>query len=155
MIGADGDGCLTGALGSVRSAIFRNRGIAASYTRQIGRLNAGVGAGYDRRTFLAAPGTVLAAADGTVDENYYITAFLQGPLGRDAGFAVNSYASWFESDFGIGNDVLALGTSASYRRRIIDGLSARAALAFDYIDSDITEDDLRTASALLGLRYDF
>ena len=39
-------------------------------------LNAGVGLGYDRRNFLAARNTVLASANGVVDENYWLAAFL-------------------------------------------------------------------------------
>ena len=38
--------------------------------RQIGRMTAGIGAGYDRRKFAGAPGTVLELADGLVDESF-------------------------------------------------------------------------------------
>ncbi|MEX0342336.1 MAG: preprotein translocase subunit YajC, partial [Erythrobacter sp.] len=37
----DGSGCLDGLLGSVRSSVFRGRGVVASYSRQIGRMTAG------------------------------------------------------------------------------------------------------------------
>ena len=44
-----GGNCITGALGSVRSATFRARGVQASYSVDVGRLGMGVAAGYDRR----------------------------------------------------------------------------------------------------------
>ena len=69
----DGSGCLDGLLGSVRSSVFRGRGVVASYSRQIGRMTAAIGAGYDRRKFIGAPGTVLELADGIVDESYYLS----------------------------------------------------------------------------------
>ncbi|TMM50024.1 preprotein translocase subunit YajC [Qipengyuania marisflavi] len=151
----DGSSCLDGALASVRSAVFRGRGVAANYSRRIGRMTAGVGAGYDRRNFIAAPGTVLAAANGVVDESYYVTANVSGPIGERASFAVNSFASWFDSGVPGAGDVFALGTSASYSQQLYRSLSARAAVALTMLDSDLTADDLRTASALVGLRYDF
>ncbi|QYU70773.1 hypothetical protein J4558_11950 [Leptolyngbya sp. 15MV] len=151
----EGNNCITGPLSSVRSAVFRSRGVAASYSRQVGRMSAGLGAGYDRRTFIAAPGTVLASANGVVDESYSLAAYLSGQLGRNAGFTANAYANWIESGFVGGGDVFAAGGSASYSRAIFDRLSARAAVALDYLDSDISAQDLTAASALVGLRYDF
>lgn len=150
-----GDNCLTGVLGSVRSAVFRGRGINASYARQIGRLSAGIGAGYDRRKFIAAPGTVLAAANGVIDENWWTAAYLSGRLDPRSSFALNAYASWFQSGFAGAGDATAIGASAAYRRYLIEGLSANAALGLDHLNSDLAGQDLTNASALLGLRYDF
>lgn len=152
---SEGNSCLAGAFGSIRSATFRSRGIAASYSASLGRMNAGVGAGYDRRRFIAAPGTVLAAANGVVDENYWVAFYLDGELGPGAGFSANTYANWLKSGFNNTGDVLAIGASAAYRRRLTGNLSARAALAIDHIDSTLSVDDVTAASALLGLRYDF
>ena len=66
--GEQGANCLAGVLGSVRSAVFRSRGIAAGYGVTFWRFNTGLGAGYQQRKFIAAPGTVLASANGVVDE---------------------------------------------------------------------------------------
>ncbi len=153
--GAERGGCVTGALGSVRSAVFRNRGIGANYSRTFGRYTTGIGIGYDRRTFISGAGTVLASADGTADESYYINANLQGELGRNASFTLAAYANYFDSEFGDGGDLLAFGSSAAYQRTIASRLSARAALALDYLDTDSGFDDVAAASALVGLRYDF
>jgi hypothetical protein len=150
-----GNNCLTGVLGSIRSAVFRGRGFQASYSEQIGRLSAGVGAGYDRRKFIAAPGTVLAPANGIADESWWLAAYLSGQIDARSTFNVNAYANWLTSGFAGVGDATVLGASAAYRRYLLDGLSANAALGLDYFDSAAAGQDLRTASALLGLRYDF
>ena len=152
---SEGNACLSGALGSIRSATFRSRGIAANYSASLGRMNAGVGAGYDRRKFIAAPGTALAAANGVIDENYWVTFYLDGELGSSAGYSANTYANWLRSGFNNTGDVFAIGASAAYRRSLTGRLSARAAVAIDHIDTAVSVDDITAASALLGLRYDF
>ncbi len=153
--GQDGANCLSGVLGSVRSSIFRSRGIAASYTANIGRLTAGVGAGYDRRRFIAAQGTVLGAADGVTDESYYVAAFVSGELDERSSFTTNVYANRFESGFDLAEPVTGYGGSAAYSRSLTSRLSARAAIAIDSIDSDVSDEDFTAASALVGLRLGF
>ncbi len=151
----EGNNCLSGVLGSVRSATYRSRGVAANYSTGLGRVNAGVGAGYDRRTFIAASGTILAAANGVQDENYWVAFYLDGELGNKASFSANTYANWLRSGFSSTGDVLAVGASAAYRRQLLAGLSARAAVALDHLDSSQSDQDFTAASALVGLRYDF
>jgi hypothetical protein len=151
--GTDGQAVI-GSLGPVRSAAFRGRGVRGSYQRNFGRLTAALGAGYDRRTFIAAPGTVLAPADGLTDESYYITGGLTRQLGSSATLTTNAYVSWFDAD-GPGGDVTAIGASAAYARAITQRLSGRAAIAFDYVDSDFSAEDFAFATALVGLRYAF
>ena len=153
--GEQGANCLAGVLGSVRSAVFRSRGIAAGYGVTFGRFNTGLGAGYQQRKFIAAPGTVLASANGVVDEAYWVNYYLGAQIGRNAGFDANAYASWIDSGFAADGEVLALGASAAYRRSITGRLSARAAVAVDHLDIEATVEDYTSASALLGLRYDF
>ena len=150
-----GGSCLDGLLGSLRSSVFRGRGVVASYTRQVGRVTAGIGAGYDRRRFIGAPGPVLELANGVVDESFYLTAGVSGPVGERASFSINTFASWFDSGTAGAGDVRAIGSSASYTEEVFRNLSARAAVAISMLDSDIAPDNFTTASALLGLRYDF
>lgn len=145
---------LVGALGSIRSSAFRGRGINASYTTQLGRINAAIGAGYDRRTFIAAAGGALESADGIRDESYYLTGTLSTDVGHSGAIATTAYANWFTSNSGNG-DLTAVGASAAYSRTLAGRLSARAAVALDYFDSEFSDEDFATASALLGLRYDF
>ena len=150
-----GGNCLTGVLGSVRSAVFRGRGVAASYSRAFGRMSSGLGVGYDRRKFIAAPGTVLAAANGVIDESYWAAAYLSGQIDARSSFNLNAYANWLQSGFANAGDATVVGASAAYRRYLVEGLSANAALGVNHLDSSAANADLTTASALLGLRYDF
>lgn len=143
-----------GALGSVRSAAFRGRGVRASYQRQLGRTTAAIGAGYDRRTFIAAAGTVLGAVDGLTDESYYVIAGLSREIGQNANVTTNAYANWFDAAGSNGN-VTALGGSAAYNQSLTSRLVGRAAIAVDYIDSEFTAQDFAVATALVGLRYNF
>ena len=70
-------------------------------------------------------------------------------------FTVNSRVQWFKSGFAKSGDATVLGAAAAYRRYLVEGLSANAAVSLDKFDSDVAGRDLSTAAALLGLRYDF
>ena len=152
----EGNGCLSGALGSLRSSTFRARGVVASYNVRIGQLNAGLGLGYDRRKFIAARGTILAAANGVIDENYWLAGYLGGRLGRNAGWSTNVYANWLSTNDPLFGDVTGYGISASYYRLLTRRLRASLAVAVDGATrDDPAVDDIWTASALAGLRYNF
>jgi hypothetical protein len=146
---------LIGTIGSARSAAFRGRGVRASYQRTMGRTTAALGAGYDRRTFIAAAGTVLAPLDGLTDESYYITGGLTRQIGQSANITTNAYVNWFDGAGGSNNDVTAIGASAAYNQSITQRLTGRAAIAVDYLDSEFTAQDFAIATALVGLRYNF
>lgn len=143
-----------GLLGSTRSAVSRGRGGVISYQRTIGRLNAAIAAGYDRRTFVGAEGTVLEELDGLRDESYYVIGSLTSNIGQSGALTTNAYVNWFSSEVN-NSDLTAYGASAAYNRTLTGNLSARAALAVDYFDSEFSDEDFAAASALLGLRLDF
>ena len=145
---------IIGGPGSVRSAAFRGRGVRASYQRQMGRTTAALGAGYDRRTYIAAAGTVLAPLDGLTDESYYVIGGVTRQIGQSASLTTNAYINWFDSASD-GGDVTAFGGSAAYNQSLTRRLTARAALAIDYFDSEFSAEDFAYATALVGLRYDF
>lgn len=152
----DGGNCFSGALGSVRSATFRARGVTASYSMKLGRLNAGLGLGYDRRKFIAARGTILASANGIIDENWWLAAYLGGDLGRNAGWSTNVYANWITSDDPVVGNVTGYGASASYYRMFLPRLRGTLAVGIDGASRDDPSiDDIWSASALAGLRYSF
>jgi hypothetical protein len=152
--GTEGQSLIGGGLGSVRAAAFRGRGVFGSYQRNMGRTVASLGAGYDRRTFIAAAGTVLAPANGLTDQSYYVIGGLTREIGRNANIAANAYVNWFDAA-GINNDVTATGASAAYNHAITQRLTGRAAISVDYFDSEFTAQDFAFATALVGLRYDF
>ena len=145
---------LVGGLGSTRSAAFRGRGVRASYQRTMGRTVAALSAGYDRSTFIAAAGTVLAPVNGLTDESYYVIGGLTREIGRNANITTNAYVNWFEAA-GNNNDLTAMGASAAYNQAITQRLTGRAAIAVDYFDSEFTAQDFAFATALVGLRYNF
>lgn len=156
----ESDTCFNSALGSVRSATFRARGISASYNLSLGRISTGIGAGYDRRKFIAARGTVLGAANGVVDETYWLSGFIGTELDVRSGISGNVYASWLDSTDPLATDTMGFGATAAYYRALTNNIRATAAVAVDGTsrDSDAintTVDDYWNASAFLGVRYSF
>lgn len=150
-----GGNCFGGALGSLASAAFRSRGVSASYAIDLGRTTAGLGVGYDRRRFIAAPGTVLAAADGVVDETWWGAVFLSTRLDERSSLHFNATETLFDSGFdGSGGRAIGYSASLAYYRQIVGGLAGTAAVGLDGL-SQQTLPDIVSASALAGLRYSF
>lgn len=154
VIGVEGNNCTLAQLNSLRSSVFRNRGIAASYGWSRGRTSFGVGAGYDRRSFFGGEDTVLADVDGVIDESYYVAANLAQQLDRDSGISAGAYASWFNAGSGNLGDGIGYSASLAYNRNLWRGLTGIAAIGVDGISRDNLP-DYSSASALLGLRYTF
>ena len=153
--GAQGQSnCFGGALAGLRSAVFRDRGVQASLGVSGRALQYGVAAGYDRRKFIAAPGTVLATANGTVDENVWVAAYLNGRIDRNSSFGTNVWANWYQSGDATAGNMNAYGATASYYRNITRGLSATAAVGINGVNRE-TLDDVLSAQAMAGVRYSF
>jgi hypothetical protein len=146
--------CLSGALASVRSSVFRSRGVMASYAVSGTRLQYGLAGGYDRRKFIAAPGTVLAAANGVIDENIWLAAYLGGRIDRNSGFSGSVYANWYQSGAALAGDVSAIGATAAYYRNLTSRLTATAAIGLDGVQRENLV-DLWSAQAMVGMRYSF
>ena len=147
--------CLSSALGSLRSSAFRAKGVAANYAVRYGGITTGIGLGLDRRKFIAAPGTVLAQADGVVDENYWMEAYLTAQLNNRARFETNLYGNWIESGGTFSGDTRAWGANAAYYHSLTNRISARAALGIEGLTEPELSEDFWTASALVGVRYSF
>lgn len=154
VVAQESGSCLSGALGSVRSSVFRSRGVAATYGTDLGWIQTGFGVGYDHRKFIGAPGTVLALANGTVDENVWVAAYLNGDIDRDSQFATTFYSTWFQSGDALAGDLSAIGASAAYNRNITSRLSATAGVGVSGLQRDAFE-DLWAASASVSVRYTF
>ena len=150
----EGGSCFAGALGSVRSAVFRSRGVASSYSVDLGRTQFGVGAGYDHRKYVGAAGTVLGAIDGLVEETVWLAAYAGTRLDERSALNFNASANWFSNSFDFDGDALGFSTSLAYQRNLVRGLSGTAAVGLDGISQENLPDFL-SASALLGLRYSF
>lgn len=149
-----GGNCALAGLGTIRSTVFRARGAAATYAHDLGRTQWGIGAGYDRRRFIAAAGTALAEADGVVDHNFWGSAYVSRRLDRASALNFATSAVWFESGFDSAGNGLGYSAVLSYSRDILLGLSGTAALGLDGFSRQNLP-DFRIASALVGLRYTF
>ncbi|PKB25596.1 hypothetical protein B0I00_0798 [Novosphingobium kunmingense] len=146
--------CLNGAFYSLRSSVFRGRGVTASVNFRTGRLGYGLGAGYDRRRFIAVPGTIIGATNLTIDETWWVAAYLKGRIDQQSSFGASLWANWFESGSALTGNSSALGANGSYNRLITDRLVATAALGITGVNRDDAV-DAWTAQALAGLRYEF
>jgi hypothetical protein len=150
-----GGGCIGGTLGSLEAVAFRGRGVSASYAIKMGRTTAGLGVGYDRRRFIAAPGSVLAAADGVVDETWWGAIYVATKLDERSGINFNATETLFGSGFaGGGGRAVGYSASLAYYRQIIAGLAGTAAVGVDGLKQPSLP-DIVSASALAGLRYSF
>lgn len=152
---ADGQSpCLSNALGSVRSSVFRARGVTASYGYAGRAVQFGLGGGYDRRKFIAAPGTVLAAANGVVDENIWVAAYLNGRIDRNSSFSTSVHGNLFESGDALAGETTAIGATAAYYRQLTRKLTASAAVGVDGIKRENLPESW-SGQAVVGLRYSF
>jgi hypothetical protein len=151
----EGGSCFGGTLGALSSAAFRGRGASASYAVRLGRTTAGVGIGYDRRRFIAAAGSVLATANGVVDETWWGAAYLSRELDARSSVHLSATETLFDSGFaGSGGRAVGYSATLAYYRHLIAGLSGTAAVGLDGITQQ-TLPDIVSASALVGLRYGF
>ncbi len=150
----EGGTCALGNLGSLRSAVFRSRGITGSVSRSTGRTSFGIAGGYDQRRYIAAAGTALANVDGLLDETYWAGAYASQQLDADSGISANAFVNWFESGFDSDGNGMGYSASLAYYREFLRGLSGTAAVGLDGISRDSLP-DYTNASALVGLRYSF
>ncbi|MEO9469412.1 hypothetical protein [Parasphingorhabdus sp.] len=146
--------CFNDALQSASSSSFRARGVNGQLTYAHAGWSTGVGVGYSRRRFFASQLGSLASVDGLVDENYYANFFIGKQIDARSSFDANVYANLLDSGFAGAGNVLSLGTNAAYYYQFLPGLKGTVAAGLDSFHQDGFDSEL-TASALLGLRYDF
>ena len=152
--GQSGGLCFNDVLQSASSSSFRARGVNGQYTYNYNGWQAGLGVGYARRRFFASQLGAVAAVDGLVDENYYTNLSIGRDIDTYSSFDANVYANLLDSGFAGAPNVLGVGANAAYYRRILPGLQGTAAVGLDSYRQEGFDSEL-TASALLGLRYDF
>lgn len=153
-IGAGQGNCFGGALSSASGASFRGRGAMAGIGISNGSLQYGVGLGYDRRRFLGAPGTVLEAANGLIDESLWTSIYLNARIDRASTLGTTLWANWHQSGDSLAGEVSALGATAAYYRALTGRLSATAALGVEGVNRELLEDTW-SAQAMVGVRYSF
>lgn len=146
--------CFNDVLQSAASSSFRARGVNGQLTYNSGGWNTGFGVGYARRRFFASQLGSVSAVDGLVDQNYYANLTIGRELDIYSSFDANIYANLLDSGFANAPNVLGVGANAAYYRQILPRLQGTAAVGLDSFQQDGFDSEL-TASALLGLRYDF
>lgn len=146
--------CINDALQSAASSSFRARGVNAQLAYSYNGWNTSLATGYSRRRFIASQLGGLANVDGLVDQNYYANLSIGRQIDARSSFDTNVYANLLDSGFAGAPNVLALGANAAYYRQIIPGLNGTAAVGLDSFQQDGFDSEL-TASALLGLQYEF
>ncbi|WP_271077704.1 preprotein translocase subunit YajC [Aurantiacibacter sp. MUD61] len=154
VIGVEGNNCALARLGSLRSGVFRSRGVSIGYGGQQGRWSYSIGAGYDRRTFIAGENTILAATDGIADETFWLASGVGHQLDRNSDLSFGASGSLFESGVADAGYTYGYSINAAYNRSFIEGLTGTAAVGLDGITRENLP-DFQGASALVGLRYTF
>ncbi len=149
-----GGDCLSGSLGSVRSTVYRSRGITAAYSLDLGHIQTGLGAGYDRRTYVAAPGTVVASLDGKTDNYYWVATFVTAELSPHSSLNTTLDAYWFQSGVALNSDVATVRATSVYNYAFSRHLSASAAVSVEGVNRQALE-DVWGASGKVGVRYTF
>jgi len=149
-----GGNCLTGALATVRSTVFRGRGVSATYNWAWSRYQAGIGAGYDHRRYIAAPGTTLGALDGKAENYTWIAGYLNTRLDRDSVLTTTLDAYRFTSDVPLTDDFNAVRATVIYQHQFSRHLSGSAAVGIDTINREAL-DDVWNLSGQVGMRYTF
>ena len=152
--GAQSGGCVNGALGSIASAAFRTRGVSASFSHNAGKLRMGLGAGYLRRKFIGAQGTVLEGANGRTDQTFYVNGQISGPIDRLTAFTVGVYDSWYKSGVSSLADVNSIGGYAGLTHQFTRRLVGNAGAGIDVLNRKAFPDDV-VATGQVGLRYNF
>ncbi len=149
-----GGACFNDALTGISTANYRNRGIYAQVSRSGDSWSISAAAGYSNRRFIADSQSVLAAANGLVDKNYFSTVGVSHNFDSQSTFDVMGYWNYFDSGVPGVADVVNIGANASYRRAIWRRLQASAAVGIDSVDRKGQEAFI-TLLAQIGLRYQF
>jgi hypothetical protein len=146
-------GCLNDVLQSVQTSVYRARGVDATVSLSRGRSTLGFGLGYaSRRLFApdASPGIIVYGAE---DESYYAQIFFGHALSPNSGLNVNGFVNYYASRLAGAEDVVSLGTTASYFRNFGRlGTTASVGL-YHFTVGDLT--NALSAQALIAARYQF
>lgn len=149
-----GSGCIGGATGTLNSQVYRERGVTVSVMRALGRWSVGLGGGWDRRAYIAAPETVLAEINGKVDQYYWVAGYAGGKVSPRSSIQTTLELYKFESGLIANGDIEAVRAVGVYSYYLSHHITANATLAIDGERRE-TLDDLWTASGALGVRYSF
>lgn len=151
--GTGGSSCFSSSLSGIRTANYRNRGVAGSFVHRQGPWTYGVGLGYSRRKFLGED-PVYAGISGLTEENYFAAASLGYAIDQGSGITLSLYANQFNSELPGVTDVFNAGGYLNYHRRVTRRLQANAAIGLDGVKASGV-DSVLSMLAQIGLRYSF
>lgn len=151
---ATGGGCVSGGLGSLNGQIYRGRGVTASAMYDFGHWQAGLAGGWERRQYIGAPDTVLAALDGRADQYYWGAASVSGKLSQRSTIQTTLELYRFESGLAAAGDTTGVSATALYNYYFTRHLSGNASAVITGAKTDQSE-DIWIASGALGMRYSF
>lgn len=149
-----GGSCIGGATGSLNSQIYRGRGVTVSLMHDLGRWQVGVGGGWDRHVYIAAPDSVLAEINGRADQYYWVSGYAGGKVSQRSSIQTTLALYKFESGLVANGDMEAVHGMLGYSYYFTHHITANASVALDGMRRDQV-DDLWTASGALGVRYSF
>lgn len=151
--GANGGTCFNDVLAAISASNYRNRGLAAQYTRGGRRLNWGAMLGWSQRKLIVPNSAVFTALRGVRNDYYYGELFGTYRLDPRSSLGGSIYANYLDAGTG-GIDVTNYGSYVTYNRLFGRRLSAQASLGLDAIDSDALEQVISLLGQV-GLRYTF
>ncbi len=146
-------GCFNPALQSINDAAFRSRGVVALWSAQHGRFGYGLGAGYVQRKYVTPVFAGVVGINGVKDESWFGQGYAQYQLSRNSSIQGDAYISYSDSGIPGAGNVLGTGATGTYSHQF-GRLSATASAGLYSFDQEGLQQDL-TASALLGMRYQF
>lgn len=147
----DNGNCLASALGSLRSSVFKSRGVVASHSLNLGRTQVSTGLGYDQRKYIPVAGS---GVDGVTDEMFWVAVYGSTQLDVYSSLSAGASINWFDSGFQNDGNSTGYSMTLAYNRDLLRGLSGVAAVGLDGVARSNVPDFL-AASALVGLRYSF
>jgi hypothetical protein len=151
--GGNAGGCFNPAFQSLNGAAFRSRGVVALWSAQQGRLSYGLGGGYTQRKYLTPAIAGLNSLNGIKDESYFMQGYAGYALSRRTNIEADVYANYSDSGIAGAPNVLGTGATGSINHSF-GRLSTVASVGLYSFDQEGFQKDL-TASALLGMRYQF
>lgn len=146
--------CFDEALRTVTSATFRHRGAGLLLTGRTGVWDVNLGAGYAYRRYFRPVAGVGQSFGAREDRGFTVQGGMGRALSRASGVSFDAYASWYDTDLPLLDDIFTAGATASYYRLLmLDRLRFQAALGLYTTESG--GENSTIASGLVGLRYTF
>ena len=149
-----GGGCIAAVLGSVAAPVYHDQSVSGTYGLNFGRLQTGLGFGYDRRTLITGSNNVLGSVNGQRDQYYWVAAYASEKLSPRSNLLASVNLYRFNSGAGSAGDSTSVHAGGTYQYNFTQHLTASASLAVDGVNLESLNDSW-AASGALNMRYSF